>query len=253
MVVPIGIVAGLFLILSLRLFRTAFRDSGAEGWLAGFFLCAAISMPLRVQLAQDHVTASDFESLLILVSHGLMTAALCSYTLFVDRVFRPDAGWARFMTAFMIGVQIVAPLALVFFGGHRDEAHPIVLVVAFSRALPFTWGFFESYRYYRQMKKRAALGLSDPVVTNRFALFAIWNGSLFMLPVAVSVLRMWARVGAESGHMMGEDSTAHLILFVARVVLLVLAGSAVVSLYLSFFPPKLWIERLNPRHETAAG
>jgi hypothetical protein len=241
-----------FLVLSLRLFRSAFQVSGPEGWLAGFFLCATLSMPLRVVLTQNNAVLGEREHLLILVSHGLMSAALCCYTLFVDRVFRPESGWAVMVTTCMIGVQILAPLALVFFGGHRDELHPSVLAVGVIRALPFAWGFCEAYRYYGKMKKRAALGLSDAVVANRFALFSVWNGSLFILPIAVVVLRLWAAVGTESGRMMGESGTAQLILGISRVALLGLAGSTGVSLWLSFFPPKAWVARLQTRADASS-
>ncbi|MCP4908228.1 MAG: hypothetical protein GY910_24920 [bacterium] len=93
------------------------------------------------------------------------------------------------MTAFLVGVEILAPLALVFFGGYRDEPHPIVLVVGTACALPFVWGFAETYHDYARMKRRVVLGLCDPVVGNRFALATIWNGALLVLPIALVPLR----------------------------------------------------------------
>ncbi|MCP4908229.1 MAG: hypothetical protein GY910_24925 [bacterium] len=91
MLVPIAIVAAVFLALSFWLFRTLPGTSGAEGWLAGFFLLAAFSMPLWVWQTQDQPVLGDFESMLVLVSHGLMSAVMCSYTLFIGRMFRPDS------------------------------------------------------------------------------------------------------------------------------------------------------------------
>ncbi len=52
--------------------------------------------------------------------------------------------------------------------------------------------------------------------------------------------------------MMGESGISHLILTIARVVLLGLAGSAVGSVWLSFFPSPAWIQRSQCRAETAA-
>jgi len=252
MLIPVSIVSLVFCVLGIRLLRTALQVSGAEGWLAGFFLCTAAAMPLRTVLSQDHVVVGELELMLILLSHGLMTAALCAHTLFVARVFRPDVGWAMATTACIVSIQILAPLALVFFGGHRDEQHPVVLVVGALRALPFCWGFLESVRYYGQMKKRSELGLADVVVTNRFALFAIWNGALFVLPVVLVGLRTWVKVGTESGRMLGEGVTAQMILSITRFALLALTGSAVGSLWLSFFPSRSWVERLQSRAEAAA-
>jgi hypothetical protein len=102
------------------------------------------------------------------------------------------------------------------------------------------------------MKKRSELGLADPVVTNRCVLFAIWNGALFALPVVLVGLRLWAKVGTETGRMLGEDVTGQMILSITRFALLALTGSAVASLWLSFFPTQRWVERVEHRAEAAA-
>ena len=39
--------------------------------------------------------------------------------------------------------------------------------------LAFAWGGFEALRYFFLLRRRQALGLADPVVTNRFLLWAI--------------------------------------------------------------------------------
>jgi hypothetical protein len=90
---PVSIVSLVFCALGVRLLRTALQASGAEGWLAGFFLYTAAAMPLRTVLSQDHAVMGELEPMLILLSHGLMTAALCAHTIFVARVFRPDVVW----------------------------------------------------------------------------------------------------------------------------------------------------------------
>ena len=246
MFIVVCIVAGFFLFLSLRLLRTAFRVDGAEGWLGVAFLCVAISMPLRVFLAQDFVSASQ-APLLLLTSHALMAAGLCGLTLFVDRIFRADDGWARAITTSLILLQIVTLPALVFFGGHRTEHNFAAISISLIRALPFGWGFYESHRYYRQMKKRSLLGLSDPVVTNRFALFAIWNGALFALPVMLFFIRTWAWLGSESGGLRGDGFTAQVTSTLLIASLVLLGGSAVLALSMSFFPPRAWISSLERR------
>jgi len=244
--IVICIIAGLFLLLSLRLFRTAVRAGGAEGWLGLAFLCLALSMPLRVFLAQNLISESHAPTLL-LAGHALMAAGLCGLTLFVDRVFRPNDGWARAITTTLILLQIVTLPALVFFGGHRTEYNFAAISISLIRALPFGWGFYESHRYYRQMKKRSLLGLSDPVVTNRFALFAIWNGALFALPVMLFLVRTWAWLGSESGGLRGDGFTAQVTSTLLTASLVLLGGSAVIALSMSFFPPRPWISFLERR------
>jgi len=249
----IGLISAGFMALSLRLFRTALRASGAEGWLGVAFLCVGISMPLRAALRVGSFFSTESEPTVLLVSHALMAAGLSAFTLFVDRVFRPDDGWARVMTASMIGLQIISLPALVFFGGHRDEQNVTVMVIGLIRGLPFGWGFFESHRYYRQMKKRAGLGLSDPVTTNRFALFAIWSGALFALPALLFALRLWAKLGTETGRLVGDQPGGSIASGILVAGLLGLGGAAIVSLVLSFFPPRFWVERLERRYAPSPG
>jgi len=251
--IVIGLVSVGFVALSLRLFRTALGVSGAEGWLGLAFLCVGISMPVRAVLRIGSFFSTESEPMVLLASHALMAAGLSAFTLFVDRVFRPDDGWARLATTLLIGLQIISLPALVFFGGHRDEQNAAVMVVGLIRGLPFGWGFFESYRYYRQMKKRAALGLSDPVTTNRFALFAVWSGALFALPLLLFGLRMWAMLTTETGRLIGDQAGAGLATGILVAGLLGLGGAAIVSLVLSFYPPRIWIERLERRYAPSPG
>ena len=246
MFIVVGIVAGFFLFLSLRLFRTAYRVGGAEGWLGFAFLCVSISMPLRVLLAQGFVKEFD-ASIVLLAGHALMAAGLCGLTLFVDRVFRPDDGWAYVMTMTLVLLQVVTLPALVFFGGHRTEQNFASISISLIRALPFAWGFYESHRYYRQMKKRSRLGLSDPIVTNRFGLFAIWNGALVALPVMLFVLRTGAWLGGEAGGLQSNGFVGQVTSTLLTASFVLLGGTAVVALSMSFFPPRAWTRFLEER------
>jgi hypothetical protein len=119
----------------------------------------------------------------------LHDAGVTMVVLFVLTVFRPAVGWARALTA-------VALLAL--WGGHVGWE----LTNGYRSTLPGNgfwllryaviwtyplWTMVESYRYYALLRRRRALGLSDPLVTNRFLLWgsaslgtalATWTASL---------------------------------------------------------------------------
>lgn len=246
------LVSALFAVLSVRLFRSAAIAGGAEGWLGLAFLSVGISMPTRAVVSLGVIDDAAMGPLLLLAGHALMALGLSALTLFVHRVFRPEAGWALGVTAALIGLQIATLPTLVFFGAHRTEQSLVTIGVGLVRALPFAWGFVESKRYHRQMQKRAALGLSDPVVTNRFALFAIWNGALFMLPVVLFTLRTWALLGTETGRMLEEGAVARLITGLLALGLGGLGGAAIVALFLSFFPPRFWLARLEERARATA-
>jgi len=237
--------------ISLRLFRSAGQAGGAEGWLGAAFLCVAISMPLRWVTQRSGLVPVDLVPSFVLIGHALMAMGLSAFTLFVDRAFRPDSGWATGVTAALIGLQIVSLPALVLFGGHRDEQSVSVMVVGLCRALPFAWGFVESVRYHQLMRRRQELGLADAVVTNRFALFAVWTGSLVGLSVVLFVVRVWTRLTSQTGRMIGADGGLSAAAIVLVAGLLVFGIAAVASLWLSFFPPNAWIARLQARASAA--
>ncbi|MEM9177341.1 MAG: hypothetical protein AAGC67_19170 [Myxococcota bacterium] len=236
-----------FAAISLRLFRSAWHARGAEGWLGLAFLCVAISMPLRWLIQRSDLVAPDEAPAFLLGGHALMALGLSAFTLFVDRVFRPDSGWALGVTGALIALQIVSLPALVLFGGHRDEQHLSVAVVGLCRALPFAWGFVESRRYHALMKRRQTLGLADAVVTNRFALFAIWSGSLVGLPAVLFVVRLWVRASSETGRLVAQDGSLTAPAWVLAAALVGFGSAAAVTLWLSFFPPKAWLARVEAR------
>lgn len=245
------LVSAAFAAIGLRLFRSAWQVGGAEGWLGGAFVCVAVSMPLRWLVQRSHVVPPDLEPSFILGGHALLALGLTAFTLFVYRVFRPGTGWAIGVAALVIGIQIVSLPALVLFGGHREEQNVSVLVVGLCRGLPFGWGFLESFRYHRLMKRRQALGLADAVVTNRFALFAVWTGALVGLPALLFVVRTWALRSSEGGRLMTTEGTLGAPAWLLVFGLLGFGLSAAAALWLSFFPPRVWLDRVRARRSAA--
>ena len=105
------------------------------------------------------------------------------------------------------------------------------------------WTMVESYRYYALMRRRQALGLADPMVTNRFLLWgsaslgtalATWTSSIgFFLPQRPDVIAAWEPL----------LQTATATFGVATVALF----------YLTFFPPSWYRQRIvAARSATAA-
>jgi len=98
------------------------------------------------------------------------------------------------------------------------------------------------------MRKRLALGTGDPVVANRFGLWAIWTGAMTFLPVSGLVTRTLALVrgGTEPWETGGAIAmTPALTVLAALIFLFVsIAGSA---LWLSFFPTRGHLARIEAR------
>ena len=64
------------------------------------------------------------------------------------------------------------------------------LFVLLARCAVLLWLFVESAIYAQRMRRRVRLGLGDPVVANRFTLWAIWTGALACIPLFVLTLRV---------------------------------------------------------------
>lgn len=253
MVVVIHLLAAVFTVIGLRLIRSARSVSGAEGWLGAAFLCMAGSMALRVLVPGQQIGVPQHGPFLVMVSHALMSAGLCAFTLFVSRVFRSGSAGGTVVLGVMLGLQILAMPAVVFLGAHREEQSLASLLVGPVRALPFAWAALESWRYHRKMRRRLALGLSDPVVTDRFALFAIWTGALGAIPLVATGGRFLARLATESGRLVADEAASKALALGVAGFLVLLAGVAIVALGLSFFPPPRWIERVESRAARVRG
>jgi hypothetical protein len=90
----------------------------------------------------------------------------------------------------------------------------------------------ESLRYYGQMRRRRALGLADPVVTNRFLVWGAGEAVASLL-----VLGLFVATALDT-----ETTISHPLVR----VLMTLAGlvNALVW-WLSFMPPKAYLRRVR--------
>ena len=108
------------------------------------------------------------------IALGAMAAYVFNWT-----VFRRDAAWARAVIVVAGVVFAVAFVGRLFAGSFTL---PMRLdfwteVGSFNMIVCLMWGSLESLRYYGVMKRRARLGLADPLLTNRFLLWGLGIGS----------------------------------------------------------------------------
>ncbi len=137
----------------------------------GFGLClllfGGIGMPLAVVA---RAAAADAPAL----GHGLLTLALGlenagSFALFVAtwKVFRPDSSIAR---AF---VWLAAAAFVVSTPVSGSDGGLLYWLGCAFRGLAFFWSATESIRYGAMLRRRRALGLAEPIVVQRMALWAL--------------------------------------------------------------------------------
>ena len=245
---PIFGFAAVILALGARLIGSGLRDRGVELWLGLFFVAAGVSMPVRFALASGAEVVFD-AARVNFACQALLHAGVCCFAAFVWRTFRPASALGR---ALFVAVVLLLSANLALFGAtgaFARQGTPVHVLQSASLALVFGWAFVEASAYHARLRRRAALLLSDPVVTNRFWLWTLWSGGLTILPIVVSVVRLlaWLEPGASaSGSALGTNPAWTLAAVRTTVILVlpVVAG----ALWLAFFPPQGYRDWIRSRH-----
>jgi hypothetical protein len=99
--------------------------------------------------------------------------------------------------------------------------------------ISFGWAFAECGRYHLLLRRRLRLGMADPVVTNRFGLYALATGL-----AVVTNLVGW--VFFQLHLEMLTDPVGGLLLFV-------LSGTSFVLMMLAFLPPRAYLTWVRAR------
>jgi hypothetical protein len=170
--------------------------------------------------------------------HVALSLASVALLVFTRRIFRPDAPWARRLV-WLGGSGALAALALLpLDGGAAREDAPSLLALNALRTLTYAWSFAEALHYWRQMRRREALGLADPLVVNRFLLWSIWSGGFALCFGLVLLVRLAGRALGAGAEILPSD------LPMIRVVLGAVVFASAAALWLCFFPPRAYVARL---------
>lgn len=157
-------------------------------------------------------------------------AALALQCAFIWRVFRPSEPWAPWLFALIVAIPIAAFAGSLAGGMASSGEIPFLWfwVDLIARVGASCWLVAEGARYYGMMKRRLALGLADPLLTNRFLLWTLAG-------VAAIVFMLTAVPPAFL------DSSRHQLLLFTDLLVFSAAGVAVAVLYLlAFLPPKAY-------------
>jgi len=164
---------------------------------------------------------------------------------FTRTVFRPEEAWARHMSR--VGVAFIGATTLWVLAdpSYRSELHPAVLATNTSRWLAFVWPFVECLRYARLMQRRVPLGLADPALADRFMLWSLWTGVLSVFAGLAILARVWAL--ATGSPISGDPELARWLVPIMVVVGCTAMAVAAIAVWLSFFPPRVYLARLEAR------
>lgn len=234
---------GLFVLASLvvggRLILMSFSTKGLPEFLlgSGLFWMGGVGYPLMA-IAVNATGLGDGTR--IAMGFGNMACqslGMLGVAWFTRSVFRPHESLAL---GLMVGIgvaygalaalQLTGPGMLAYLQEPETGAWANSMFVGL---VVMIWAGVESLRYYRMQRRRLALGLADPVVTDRFRLWAVAILVAAFISGLTAVLRMF---GIETaGTALGSA--------IVGTFGLVSAG----SLWLAFWPPERYLARVKTR------
>jgi len=176
-----------------------------------------------------------------------MSSGWSGVYLFTWHVFRPGPGWARTLAFGGIGILFAAGLAGVVRGLTLEDLAQLRtsstsgLILVLAAEAVYVWTALEAVRYRALLKRRIPLGLADPLVADRFGLWAWTSGFGFasLLPAVIATV---------TG---GDPNTTANRLFVGVCGILCSA-----ALYFAFLPPAAYarfVRENAPAPEPAGG
>jgi hypothetical protein len=233
-----------FALLGIHLLRIS-RRSGAvpDRLLSAFFLLVGFGVPHRIA-AIDLATGGAGTNLLgfwlTTAANVLIGTAVVCLAAFTWQVFRRESAWARnAVVGFGLAVAVAILAGASSLGASAGSAPQAIAFNAVG-ALALLWAFCECVVYYSTMRRRRAVGLADPLVTNRFFLWSVWTGtiglnSLFTTGLRVAIWSSGAGAVMSAGGDPGGDWLAWIAF--AKGLVLIIAPTALISVWLSFSPP----------------
>jgi hypothetical protein len=239
LVIP-GLVAllGVSLAVGVKLILMARRTHGFPELALGLFFLmgGAVGYPLSATAPM----AGDWQPFVAAASSVVISIATIFLYAFTARVFYAGRPGGR------IGLGLGAVLCLLYPIGYSvsqisaqnaDELLRSTMtwggLSLVMSAGAFGWSSFESLRQYALHRKRVALGLADPVVTNRMLLWALGGASILTV-IVIDSIALYS----------GSDFARLTI-----IPLVTSAGGLVygASLTLAFFPPERYLAAIRSR------
>jgi hypothetical protein len=227
------------LVIGLRLMLLAGRTRGLPEAVLGFglFAMGGLGYPLMTLSLTAKSLPHGLRVAMAAVQMALWILGMTGFVLFTQRVFRPDRAWAKVVVAVATAGYLAGALAQTLGPGlaaHVDDPHGPWSRTLVLGAATLLWAGVESLRYYLMLRKRLALGLADPAVTDRFRLWAIGMiaaASLSATSVVFDELLGVPMIASTAGSA------------------LVGAGGCVCagSMWLAFLPPRAYLRRVAAR------
>ncbi len=239
----------LALVIGLRLLA---RRGGSERWLGAFFLLYnVLGGGLNIVLFSAWADPSlrlpdDLARPLFGFSTACASAGALALYVFTWQTFHPESRVARSATL-AAALLLVAGWALQ----GTTEGFAILVVPGFGywlsyapRTAAIAWVAAASFRWWRMSSRRARLGLVEPLVADRFALWSLWSAIAFLLSFTDPVARL-VYLGLTGDAVNWHPEVGQQIIDVAVAISSTLGSVGLGALVLTFFPPpgyRRWVE-----------
>lgn len=231
--VVVGATVGTRLILLSR--RTGELPERAVG--LALLLIGGVGYPLAV-VSGAGVVAPLTGVRLLAVATLILDAGFIAIVVFTWSVFRREQAGARALLAFLCLAYVAHALGIGFQSLSMQSpaelssgSSPLTLGGQALNSVAFGWTAFEAWRYWWMLHKRAAIGLGDPVVRNRFLLW----GMSATASLLTNGLSWWiVYQGIDFFESVGVQAAIG-----------ILSVASCTGQYLAFLPPQAYLSRLR--------
>lgn len=204
----------------------------------GFCLISMLGFPLGVLSGHGLAPVAGVNLLLAAISLLANVLGISCFYVFTVSVFRPTALWAHTLAGAAIACMAMASVAIVAaLAVAPGDAHSFAVTWGWSAtfqalcALCFLWMGCEGLREWRASRRRLALGLSDPIVSNRLLMWGVFGlATTLLCGVLLAV------------HLSGQSTASSALAQGGQALFGVLSSGAVT---LAFFPPRAYLARVR--------
>jgi len=233
----LGVFGLVSLVVALRLLLLASRTRQLPEFLIGLsFLAGGVlgRGPVGAAVSADSLP----ETLRVgLYMGGRFMLVICclAIALMAWRVFQRDQAWAKGLFLVLLAVLAIHSAIDVFVTRPGTPLYESFgyWIGTIAKTGAFAWASWEAIRYYGMLRRRVSLGLANPAVANRIALWGVAAGLIAFLFLMTPVAQL------VTGVAQGNPALSMVQSLIGLSVALCIA--------LAFFPPRAYVRWIGHR------